>query len=833
MIISYIKLAWRNLSRKKLYSFINITGLGVASAFCILVYWYVQYESSFDKFHSNEKQLYRLEFNDFFGFKQQEPNKSFFSFLNTQDEEPRMIQTPVVFAGELKNRFSEVQEAIRIKPDYDLIVRVKNQSFKTGTAAYVDPSFFKAFDFPLKAGNSSSVFTTHNEVVLSEKTAVKYFGKLDAIGQTIILSNRDSQAYSVSGVVKDFPANSSFQFDLLFPRESAKGYSEAVSRGLNSYSDLLIVQLKKGVKAKSFERNLNQFGKSYFQNSLKEMAAYPGSKTKPENFRVFLRPFSEAHYSNAGNWGHFTDREKIYQLIGLAIITLCIAGLNYVLLSLTGAVSRSHEVGIRKTIGAPKKQIILQFYIETQLLAFLSVLIGFIIAVLCLPLFNVLVGETMQLPHFPINNILAGLVLLAFVIGVIAGIYPAFVLSNLKPVSIIRKFSIYRLNPFLSKSFGIIQFSICIILIISSLVITRQIRFMNEAKLGFDKDLIISVRNPYQFGNTKNSFQLKERLEYYVSTDPAIADMTTTWFPFQGYNANGHIINGERITVQDLNIDYNYFSFFNIPIIKGRNFSPRRNSDSAEIVLTEAQKIPGTTAVRRPVIINETLYNLLGHPELDEFNRELGGPIIGVCKDYHTDDLTKKIAPAYHRIEKGYFGYVWLKVKPGIPLPEVVDRINSNWKTLTGGEPFSYTFLDDDIAKSYETYLRWMKIVTTSCLLSIIIACLGLFGLSGITTINRVKEIGIRKVLGASVTELFVLLNKNTLIITILSFTMAVPVALYFLNGWLQNFAYRIKLDWTFFVIGGIVSAFTALIAVSYHTMKTATESPVKSLRTE
>jgi putative ABC transport system permease protein len=834
MLISYIKLAWRNLLRKKIYSFINLTGLGVASAFCILVYWYVQHETSFDKFHTNNEQLYRLEFNNFFGFSQEVPKKGFFSFLNKQDEERHLIQSPVVLAHELKQRFPEIKEAVRIRTESDLIIKVNDESFsEKRNAAYVDPSFFKSFSFPLKVGNVSSVFKNLNEVIISEKAAEKYFGNANPLGRTIVLSNRDQQEFIVSAIVADFPSNSSFQFDLLFPRQAEKGYEESIKRGLNSFGDFLIIQLNPGVDRHEFERNLNAFGKQYFQNALNEMASHPGSKVKPGNFRMFLRPFSDAHYVDSGNWGHFTDKEKIYQLIFLALITLCIAAVNYVLLSLANSVSRSHEVGIRKTIGAPKRQIVFQFYIETQLLAILSVLAGFIIAILCLPLFSNLVGEPLQLQFFPITTIIAGLFLLALAIGIIAGIYPAQVLSGLKPVSIMRKFSSYRLNPFLAKTFAVIQFSICIILIISSLTITKQIRFMNEASLGFDTDLVISVKNPYQFGDTKNSYRFKERFEHYASSDPALANITTTWFPFQGYNSNGHLINGERVTIQDLNIDYNYFSFFNIPIIKGRNFSREIKEDSSNIELAETQKIPTSSAVRRSVIINETLYNLLGHPPLNELNRELGGTIIGVCKDYHADDLTKKIAPAYHRIEKGYFGYFWMKIKPGRNLSQVIEQISSNWKSLSGGEPFSYTFLDEDIAKSYETYLRWMRTITVSCMLAIIIACLGLFGLSGITTINRVKEIGIRKVLGASVGELFVLLNKSSLIIALVSFLIAVPIALYLLDQWLQNFAYRINLSWTFFILGGIISVATALIAVSYHTIKTARANPVKSLRTE
>lgn len=272
------------------------------------------------------------------------------------------------------------------------------------------------------------------------------------------------------------------------------------------------------------------------------------------------------------------------------------------------------------------------------------------------------------------------------------------------------------------------------------------------------------------------------------------------------------------------------FSFFKIPIIKGRDFSPAIAEDSAEIKLSDARQ---GNAARQAVVVNETLYNILGRPSLNRFNNELGGRIIGVCKDYHPDDLTKEVSPAYHKIEKNYIGFFSIKIKAQQNIPEVMNKIKTNWNKLTGGEPFSFTFLDETLARNYEAYMRWMRTVTVSSLIAIVIACLGLFGLSGLTTISRIKEISIRKVLGASIKDLFLTLNMGIFIMAIISFVVAVPIAVFLVNQWLQNFAYRIKLDWSLFVLAGTISVVTALIAVSYHTIKTAIANPVKSLRTE
>jgi putative ABC transport system permease protein len=418
-------------------------------------------------------------------------------------------------------------------------------------------------------------------------------------------------------------------------------------------------------------------------------------------------------------------------------------------------------------------------------------------------------------------------------LGIFSGIYPSLVMSGLRPLNMMRNFSAYRLNPYLSKLLIITQFSICIILLVSSLVISKQIRYTNSKDLGFEKDQIISIQNPYGFDDKEKTFQLRERLFHSAAEEPAIENVTSTFFPYKGYNGNIHVINNEKVLVQDFNVDFNYFSFFKIPIVKGRSFSPSLTEDSALLKLNADQTMEIGSAVRQSVVVNETLYKMLGEPPLDEINRPLGGKIIGVCKDYYADDLTKKIAPAYHRIERGYIGYFWIKIKAGQSIPLVLNKLKVKWNALTANQPFTYAFLDEEVARSYDGYLRWMKTIAVSSLLAIILACLGLFGLSGLTTANRTKEVGIRKVLGASIPDLFLMLNKSILIIALLSFVIAVPISFYLMSKWLQNFAYRVEMGWSIFVLAGVLSTMVALIAVSYHTIKTALSNPVKSLRTE
>jgi putative ABC transport system permease protein len=835
MIKTNLKLAFRNIFRNKLYTAINIIGLGVASAFCILVYMYVKNEQSFDNFHHDGARLLRVEQTDMFANLRDDKGKSggFFSFLTKDADQKNMIQTPVVLGPDLKRNFPEIQDAIRIRSLYNPIIRVGDQSFKESDdcAVYVDPDFFTTFDFPLVNGNKASVLAGHNTAVISERFAKKYFGNANPVGKTLNITS-EPLLVTVSGVAKDFPENSSLKFDIIITREADVNYANELKRGTNSFSDLLVIRLAKNANVASEERKLDNFSKEYFKTLVADMAKQD-PKATPAQIHIYLRPFAQAHYNQSEGWAHYTDLKNIYQLLCLTIIILLIACLNYVLLTLTSAISRSQDVGVRKTIGAGRLQIVLQYYTETQLLAFIAVIAGFALAIACLPFFNGLTGATINVSSFSFISIAAMLFVLAVILGLLAGIYPALAMSGLKPLNIMRGFSAYRISPVLSKSLVVLQYAICIVLVISALVINRQMRFISQTSMGFDKDQVVVLQDPYGWDDAHDRSSLKGRLVQFVKSGPAFQGITSTNFNFGGNSNNGHIINGKQVDIEDMSIDFNYFKFNKIPIVKGRDFSRDLASDTAYMKLTDDQQIAHSSTTNHHMVINETLYNLLGKPKFNVINRELGGVIIGVCKDYHIEDLTKQIGPAYHTILHDPAAWFWIKIRAGQSIPAAMDKLHANWNKMTNNMPFSYTFMDDDVAKSYDAYLRWMTTITTSCILAIIIACLGLFGLSGLTTINRTKEIGIRKVLGASITNLFLLLNRGTLLLAAGSFVIAAPLAFYLVHQWLDNFAYRIKPDWLLFTTAGFIAIATAVIAVSYHTIKAAIANPVKSLRSE
>jgi putative ABC transport system permease protein len=831
-----LRLAMRNILRNKLYTAINIIGLSVASAFCILVYMYVKNEQSFDDFHHDGAHLFRVEVSDVFAPFRKDNSKArsgFFSFLTKNVDQKNMIDVPAVMGPDLKRNFPEIEGIVRMRSIYRPIIRKNNQSFEESAscATYADPDFFKVMDFPLIQGDKNSVLSDKKSVVISQRFAKKYFGNINPVGQTLNLTS-ENLLLSVTGVAKDFPNSSSFNFDIVIPREADEYYAEDMKGGVNQFNDLTILRLNRNANVANFQNKLLIFSKKYFKLVTDDMTKQDPQK-KQAVVNIFIRPFAEAHYSPIGGWTHYTDLKNIYQLVCLSVVILLIACLNYVLLTLTSAISRSQDIGVRKTIGADRKQIILQYYTETQLLAFVSVIIGFLISVSCMPFFSSLTGTSLSLASFSFINMVFMLLGLAMLLGLLAGVYPASAMSGLNPLNIMRGFSTCRINPVLSKGLVVLQYTICIVLVISALVINRQMHFLNNADMGFDKEQVVEVQNPYSWNDAVAQRSFKGRLTHYVESQPELQDMTSTNYHFGGFNSMGFLIGGKQMFVQEMNVDFNYFNFNKIPILLGRNFSKDIASDSSNLKLTNSQRNPNSSSANHAIVVNQTLYKMLGKPELNVVNYNMGGIIIGICKDYHTEDLTKPIMPEYHKISGDPAGCFWIKIRQGESIPTVMENLHSNWNKITDNMPFSYTFMDEDVAKSYDAYLRWMKTITTSCILAIIIACLGLFGLSGLTTINRTKEIGIRKVLGASVYNLFLLLNRGTLLLATGSFLIAAPIAFYFVNQWLDNFAYRITPDWTLFTIAGLIAICTAILAVSYHTVKAALTNPVKSLRSE
>ena len=490
-----------------------------------------------------------------------------------------------------------------------------------------------------------------------------------------------------------------------------------------------------------------------------------------KNFRWYLRPLADAHYNASEPWGHYTDGNKMYQLACLVIIILLIAALNYVLLGVSNAASRSQEIGVRKVLGAKRISVIAQFWVETLIVTAIAVTLGFILMQLLLPLFNRLMDSQINFSNFSLLYVIASLVCLALFLSLVAGYYPALLLSKMKPVSVIKSFQTFKINPRLSKIIVVVQYTACVVLMIAAFVISRQIQFINNKDLGFDKDQVLIVSNPkWDPGYSK---QLTDRLQAFAQSQPGVISFSGMNGNLDGkYSNNGFMLNGVEQWRKQISVYYNYFEMLGIKFLQGRTFSKDFPSDTSREV--------------RPIVVNESLFKMLGKDaKVGEYNKPLGGTIIGVVKDYNFETLSKKIEPEEHRLTTRYIGNFMFKVKAG-SMQKVIAALQKQWKEISDNYPFEYTFLDQSIAKMYDADMRWQKIIEAACFFAIFIACMGLFGLSAINAVNRTKEIGIRKVLGATIKDIVATLSYGFITMIVISVLIAVPVASWTMNKWLK-----------------------------------------------
>lgn len=828
-----LKQSIRNLHRNRIYTVINVAGLGISSAFIILVALYVHHALQMDKYSAKTKNIYRTETTDLFNLTVNEPPKGFFNRLAKSATQRYQVASPLILAEDLKKNFPEIKDATRFQKGWSPVIRINNQSFKEdgSKVATVDANFFSFLDLPLVQGNAAKPFDNKNSAVITERAAKKYFGTSNPVGQAISIKEINDQLYTISAVAKNFPVNSSIQFDIMTLNEAQPRYEQQMSSGTNSMSHTTLFEVKPGTDMNGLNKRLAAFGTVYFKDFVKDMQTY-SEQARGVNFQLRTRPFRECHF-NISDWPYFTDIKSVYQLLLLALIALGIACLNYVLLSLSRVVARSQEAGIRKTMGGSWKDIIRLFLTETQLLASLSLLLGLVIAFVGLPFFNSLTNVTILHAELFNWNVLLVVVILSVILTLIAGIYPALKMAGISPLNMMRKYSTYKISPALSKVFITLQYTACIVLIVFAVVIARQMTHIYNKDLGFEKEQTLLLQNPFRFDD-KKTVSLREQLKNYVTAQSSFTNFSGTGSRY-GFadNMNGFVINGKREYAIEMSVDYDYFNFHKIPIVKGRVLSPDFKIDTSRQNFPQEALDSTSSRTMSNIVVNETLYNLLGKPPLGEINRSMGSIIVGVCKDYYTMSVNRKIDPAYHVCRPKHIGYFLLKVGKGQNVATVLDKLKPEWDKITANQPFSFYFMDEDVRKQYESYARWMKIITSASWLAIFIACLGLFGLSAVTAVNKTKEVGIRKVLGASLAQLFYSLNKGTLLIILLSIIIAIPVAVYISNQWLQNFASRIQLHWSVFAIAGIIGLICALIAISFHTIKVSQANPVGALRND
>lgn len=796
MLYHNIKLAFRNLLRHKTFSFINVLGLTIGLASCIIIGLYAYNELTFDQFHQNHSRIFRI-------------NK-------VTNEKGKQPQQDGITSGKLSpvlnKEIPEIAVACRIRPWFtDMLVSYDTVKITLTDVVYADNSLLKMFDFPLIAGDKNTALAEPFTAVITETTAKKYFGNTNPIGKTLITLN-DMQV-KINGVAKDVPQNSSIQFNMLISMATLEAPANANSFSwMNSWTtnvDYTFVQLKQNADATKASGKISALLHSHFPE-------------KEFQYRTYLQKLDDIHIGSKdilyAESFRTNSRSIIYTLLIIAGLILIIASFNFINLTTSGALGRAKETGVQKVLGATQSQLVIKFFSESFLLCTFSLITAIIIVSIILPLFNQLASSHLTLDLLFQIKIGEALLVLLFLLSVAAGLYPAIFLARFKSTDVFRNVIKAGKDSWLRKILVTTQFAFSILLIIATIVVNKQMNYVGTKDLGFDKDLLVVL----QLTNTSLESKAKELIAILKQDPNIISASSSNRVPGQGLNGYGVIPEGhtldEHLLASVFETDANFASTYNIRLTQGRYFSSTMPTDTTE-----------------SIVINEAMANMLGWKNAVgkqfEIYEARKGKIIGVMKDFNFASLRKKVEPLAIILTNNPM-YVSVKLKAGT-IPSSLVYMQKAWKQFNSGHPFDYFFLDDQLNHFYESDSKLLQVLNIFAVLAIFIACIGLFGLSIYTAKQRTKEIGIRKVLGATVTNIVSMLSKDFVKLVLIAAIIAFPVAWWAMNKWLQDFAYRINISLWVFIVAGIVAACIALFTISFQAIKAAIANPVKNLRTE
>ena len=804
MFKNYFKTSWRYLMKHKTFSLINITGLSVGISICFIIMLFVNDELSYDRYNKNADRIVRVVFKaDINGGKIFEAN----------------IMPPVAQA--MKHDYPEVENAARLNAAGSPKVTYKDKSFKDDKLAFVDPSFLSIFTLPLIEGDAKTALLQPNTIVITKALAEKYFGNEDPLNK--ILSFPDNhETFKVTGVINKVPANSHFHFDMFGSMMSLNAAKSDSWMESNFFTYLL---LKPGFDYKKLEAKLPGMVEKYMGPQIQQGMGISLKQfiTKGNNLGFALQPLTSIHLTSNSNYELDPPGNAMYVYIfgAIAIFMLLIACINFINLSTASASKRAKEVGVRKVIGSGQRQLIKQFLIESGMVVFIALLISFITIQLALPEFNNISGKNLS---FGFNiKIIASFIALGLLVSIIAGIYPAFFLSSFKPIIVLKG----KLSA--NKSFGlrsalvVFQFFISVGLIIATIVVWQQMKYIQNKKLGYDKEQLLTIPNSYALGKNEKVY------EQELLRDPRVINATISSYkpagPSNGGNAlaypEGH--DNEIMKTVEYHVDEQYIPTFGMQMAAGRNFSKEFATDStAMIINAAAAKAFGwniMSAVGKTVI-----------RENSDRGKNIPYHVIGVVNDFNFKSLHEPITPLLMTLEPDW-GLIF-KVKTA-DIQGLLATMKKQWNAFNTDEPFTYTFMDDLYNKTYSTEIKTGTILNIFAVLTILVACLGLFGLATYAAEQRTKEIGIRKVLGASVTSVTKMLSKDFIKLVFIACLIAFPLSWWAMNKWLQSFAYRINISWWIFLAAAVAALFIALLTISFQAIKAAVANPVKSLRTE
>ncbi|HVX26727.1 MAG TPA: ABC transporter permease [Parafilimonas sp.] len=805
MFKNYLKVALRNLWKNKAFSALNIVGLATGLAVCLLIVLYVVDELSYDKYNVNADRIYRLDADIYFN--------------NTS---AIFAVAPDPLAPALKRDFPDIEEEVRIDNQSDILVKKDNQNVQDHNAGFADSTFFKVFTVPMIHGNPATALKEPNSIVIDETTAKKYFNSTDVVGKTLVVDN--TNYCKITGVIKDIPKQSHFHFHFIRPR--GKDNDSWLSNNTYNY-----VMVRPGVTKEKLQKDVDATINNYLGKELESQlhSTLSDLKKNGSHFIYHATPLTDIHLHSNKSYEIEAngDASYVYIFSIIAIFILLIACVNFMNLSTARSANRAKEVGIRKVAGSLRSHLITQFLTESVLLSFFSLLLAIGIAALLLPLFNQLAAKDMSVGTLFSTWLFPVMIALVFLVGCVAGSYPAFYLSAFQPIDVLKgKIAKGFKNSWLRSGLVIFQFTISIILIIGTVVIYNQLNYIRSKKIGYNRDQVFVIHNAWYLDKQIHTFR-DELLNIPGITNATVSgDLPTgTSFDNEGWFRDATMDATKAVVLTDFFVDDNYIPTLGMQMAQGRNFSKDFPSDSVGVILNEAAvkvlgfKDPFKETLYRPDFSNNTI------------NGSIAYHVVGVVKDFNFSSLHQNVTPLI--IQQGEnWGSIAVRINSK-NMPSVINSIQTKWNKMTNGQPFNYTFMDADFNKIYTAEQQTGKLFITFAVFAIFIGCLGLFGLVTYAAEQRTKEIGVRKVLGASVSRIVAMLSKDFAKLVLISSVIAFPIAWWAMHKWLESFAYRTNISWWIFIVAGLAAILIALITVSFQAIKAAIANPVKSLRTE
>lgn len=795
MFSNYFKIAFRNLWRSKVFSLINIVGLSIGLACCMLIFLYAKDELSFDRFHNNANRIYRLT-------------------ADTKTPAGNTIKSSATGMMPGPNFTMQV-------PEVESFVRVGKEIFTTRQGSnifdqevlYADNNFFSFFTFSMLEGNPATALKEAHSVVLSKETAEKYFGKQKALGKLLEIKVQDTfRTFVVTGVTKTSPQNSSIQIKMLLPMAFLQTLNND-NEWFNFYLNTFFL-LKPGANPATVQAKMARVFYIDAKDQLKEQQEKYGFKNI---ISYGLQPLLQLHTSTdyPANNGLSNASSPMYSYIltGIALFVMLIACINFINLTVAQSLKRAKEVGIRKVVGGLRYQLIAQFLGESFILSFIAFLFAVLLVLLVLPFFNIVSNKALSFSYMLDAALIAGYITIFLVTGLFAGFYPALVLSGVNPVQSLYNRQKFSGRNYLSKGLVIVQFTLATFFIIATITIYSQFNYLVHYNLGYDDKNVVVLNAGYIPDDKLAGF--KAALLKNPSIKAVGADQGKSW------HGKAHINNGEEISMDEWHIDEDFLPLFKIDVVKGHNFSKSLVSD----------RLHGA-------LVNETFVKKAGWQNpvgqvVDFYRDNLKYTVIGVVKDYHFASLTQKIEPQFFGMSPDYgYGNVFIKLNEG-HTADALAYTEKTYRSFFPLNPYQYTFKDAINAEQYNSEAKWKQVITFGAALTIFISCIGLFGLATLSAEKRRKEIGIRKVLGASVQVIAAKLSNDFLKLIIVAALIASPAAWWAMDRWLQNYPYRIAINGWIFFFATVIVMFISLATVSFQSIKAAVANPVKSLRTE